>query len=275
MVAVKAIDRQRMRGNFSSHAGEYDLYAQVQKRVVARLSDSLTLDEVSAGPILDIGTGTGALAQSITNSHAGSNLPGSILLMDIAHGMTCEAHRRLPQALACDGDARSLPFSANSFPLVMSSSVYQWVERLDQAFAEVLRILQPGGRFAVALFGEQTLFELRSSHRQAIARCGSARPSHVQSFPSGDEVSQALSSAGFRGSEVASFMEQEYHADVPTLLRNLKHIGASNASSDQPRGLASRRVMQQMISLYEQNYRSEHGITASYQVIIATAQKKP
>ena len=68
-------------------------------------------------------------------------------------------------------------------------------------------------------------------------------------------------------------MEVEYHADVPDLLRQLKQIGASNASAERPKGLASRRVMQGMISLYEDQDRCEKGLPASYEVIVAIAQK--
>ena len=62
MGPVKAIDPQRMRHNFSSHATEYDLYAAVQKRVVHHLTVQLQGFDLPAGILLDIGTGTGALA---------------------------------------------------------------------------------------------------------------------------------------------------------------------------------------------------------------------
>jgi malonyl-CoA O-methyltransferase len=68
-------------------------------------------------------------------------------------------------------------------------------------------------------------------------------------------------------------MEIEYHADVPDLLRQLKQIGASNAASDRPRGLASRRVMQEMMKVYEENYRCNNGLPASYEVIVMIAEK--
>ena len=68
-------------------------------------------------------------------------------------------------------------------------------------------------------------------------------------------------------------MEVEYHSDVPDLLRQLKQIGASNAAADRPRGLASRRLMQEMIDAYETNYRCDDGVPASYEVIVVIAEK--
>jgi len=269
MVPIKAIDSKHMRGNFSNHAGDYDLYASVQKRVVELLCRKLSTFEKKSGMLLDVGTGTGALAAQILSSGARQ----SLVAMDIAHGMTLETVNRLPSVSACDGDARCLPFSDDSFATVVSSSVYQWVDCLPTAFNEVTRVLKPGGLFALALFGEKTLCELRTSHHQATIENGGNRASHVQSFPSLREVSAALNLTGLSRLELFSTMEVEYHADVPELLRQLKQIGASNAAANRPRGLASRRVMQSMMKKYEEKYRCDDGVPASYEVIIAIAEK--
>ena len=193
--------------------------------------------------------------------------------MDIAHGMTRTALARLPEARACDGDARRLPFAGETFACVVSSSVYQWVDCLPSAFAEISRVLKPGGSFALALFGEKTLHELRSSHCRAMMAHGSGRSSHVQTFPALDDVAKALEAAGLACQDLYTMMDVEYHRDVPELLKHLKQIGASNAAADRPRGLAPRRVMQSMIRLYEENYRCSFGLPASYEVIVAMARK--
>jgi len=266
---IKAIDSERVRGNFSSHAKDYDSYASVQKRVVELLNGRLTTVDLQPGLCLDIGTGTGALASAILNRVSAKQL----VVMDIAHGMTRAAALRLPEVSACDGDARQLPFANESFACVVSSSVYQWVDCLHSAFAEVARVLCPGGGFALALFGEKTLCELRSCHRQAVEDSETGRPSHVQNFPTLDEVDDAIASAGLLCDDLASGMEVEFHHDVPDLLRQLKQIGAGNATADRPRGLAPRKVMQSMIRFYEDQYRCESGLPASYEVIIAIAKK--
>jgi malonyl-CoA O-methyltransferase len=269
MVPIKAIDSGHMRGNFSNHAGDYDRYASVQKRVVELLYQKLSAYEKPPGALLDVGTGTGALAAEILRS----DVDQTLVVMDIAHGMTLEAANRLPGVSACDGDARFLPFVDDSFATVVSSSVYQWVDCLPTAFNEVNRVLKAGGLFVLALFGEKTLCELRDSHCQATAENGGNRVSHVQSFPTLNEVSVALSLGCLSCLELLSTMEVEYHDDVPELLRQLKQIGASNAAADRPRGLASRRVMQAMIKMYEEAYRCDNGLPASYEVIIAIAEK--
>ena len=269
MNPVGAIDDKCMRDNFSNHAEDYDLYALVQKRVVELLCSKITAFGPKSGALLDVGTGTGALAAEILFLDPEKQL----VVMDIAHGMTQVAAMRLPAVFACDGDAKCLPFADGAFASVVSSSVYQWVDCLPTAFAEVARVLTPGGLFAMALFGDKTLCELRASHRQAVVENNKKQHSHVQSFPTLSEVSAAVSSAGLSCRDLLNTMEVEYHSDVPDLLRQLKQIGAGNAASDRPRGLASRRVMKSMMEAYEKNYRCDTGLPASYEVIIVIAEK--
>lgn len=264
------IDTRRVRGNFSAHATSYDKYAAVQKRVVALLYEEFKKSDLQYGRYLDVGTGTGALAKEIL-----SNLPDAeMYLMDIAHGMTKAASNKLSCASGCDGDAKRLPFKDQAFRYVLSSSVYQWVDCLPKAFHEVSRVLEPSGVFAFALFGEKTLHELRSSHQAAVASADIEKQSHIQKFPSQNDIFQALNCSGLRVDTLFSSAEVEYHKDVPDLLKQLKSIGASNANDQRPKGLRSRKIMTSMIENYEQRFRCELGLPASYEIIVGIATKQ-
>lgn len=265
-----SIDTRQVRRHFSSHAEEYDRYAVVQKKVVVDLLELLQGCGKIRGPVLEVGCGTGTLSRQISNL-----LPGfPLTVSDIAHGMTRHAARTVPGIAAVDADAQDLPFMNGGFGLVLSSSVYQWVNDLPRAFAEGYRVLAPGGRFAFALFGERTLHELRESHRLAVAETGGSRPSHAQDFPAGGEVRCALVAAGFEDVLVRSVYEVERHPGVENLLRNLKRIGAQNAAGRRPLGLGSRRVTQRMIHLYRERYGREGSIPATYEVIYGMGRKK-
>lgn len=261
------VDKTRVRRHFSQHAEDYDRYAVVQKRVVDRLLERLRTANDFNGPVLEVGTGTGSLGRQFSVFH-----PHHFLVVsDLAHGMTLHAAQVMADAVALDADARNLPFRSQAFGLIISSSMYQWVNDLPGAFAESFRVLISGGRFALALFGERTLFELRNSHRRAIAEGNVHGTSHVQEFPSIVEVRDALQFAGFTDIYIEQIDEIEYHADVPTLLRNLKKIGAQNANRSGPTGFVSRQVMQRMMKIYRNEYGNGESIPATYQVIYAIA----
>lgn len=263
------LDRGAVKRNFSCSATEYDRFALVQKRVVRRLIDLLGAEGcVAGGAVLEVGTGTGMLTDRLIRSFPEVRP----VVSDLAHGMSVLAAERLPGVPALDADALALPVRDGALDMVLSSSVYQWVEDLPAAFGEAFRVLSPGGRFALALFAERTLWELRDAHRQAAQ--GAGLSSHVQEFHAESEIFQALESAGFSDIRLVSGEEVEMHPDVPSLLRALKRIGAGNAAQGRPGGLASRRVMQKMIEIYERSHRRNGSIPATYHVVYAVASRR-
>lgn len=264
-IDTEHLDRRMVRQHFSSHAAEYDRYARVQKTVVNRLVELMAQQsQPPSGLGLEVGCGTGMLSRAVGQTFPQAHL----VLSDVAHGMSLHCQKLFPQAMICDADAGALPFVDDCFDFLISTSVYQWVEDLNGAFAEIERVLRPGGQVALALFGDRTLFELRNSHRQALDR----GLSHGQSFPAQDDLRCGIAGT-LTIEQLFSENETEWHPDVPTLLRNLKKIGAQNASAHRPPGLASRRVMQRMYRCYEQEYGQDGQIPATYQVIYLLARK--
>lgn len=257
------LQQDQVRHNFSKHAAEYERYAQVQKTVAENLVACLpTICDQDR--VLEIGCGTGVLSRKLLRKHPRMNL----ILSDIAHGMSRKVAVDYPHLPVVDADAACLPFADASFDLICSSSVYQWVDNLPRAFAELHRVLRPGGRIILALFGEQTLFELRQSHAAALEN----RQSHSQDFPDLDQL-QAVTRPLLSVETLHSALEVEWHDTVPALLRSLKAIGAQNASRQRPRGLGSRRTMQRMCDSYRQVYAQKGKIPATYEVITLVASK--
>lgn len=269
MSGVPVLDRTRMRRNFSEHARDYDRYARVQKRVAGKVLELAQGTGFPAGRVLDVGTGTGELARRFRA--ASPEVP--LLVSDLAHGMTCEARRSVPGVVAFDADAHHLPLRDGSIALLLSSSVFQWVEDLEKVFSECARVLVPGGTFAFALFGARTLWQLRESFLLARERTAAQIPDYFHNYPARDAVDSALERVGFGEVTCFSEEEREYHPDVRELLISLKQIGAQNASSERPRGLFPRKVMLEMSALYGERFSDADGLPASYEVIYAVARK--
>jgi malonyl-CoA O-methyltransferase len=189
--------------------------------------------------------------------------------VDLAPGMVREAARRVPRARLAVGDAEALPFAGGSFDLVLSTSTFQWLPRLDAALAEVRRVLAPGGAFVLALFGEETLSELRSSW--AAAAPEEAAGTHR--FPSEREVGDALRAAGLAVRSLGAERRVEWHDSPRDLLRSLREIGAGNAVPGRAGGLGLRRAVLGMERTYVERHGRHGRVPATWEIVTATATR--
>ena len=268
---MSGIDRRRVQQAFCGQAGEYERHALVQQRVVDRLVGGLAAERLAPGAILDVGAGTGMLLERLHVAFPGSRLAGA----DLALGMARTAAKRWhgSGALIVCADAEHLPFRAAHFDLVVSTSTFQWLITLQQAFSEAHRVLVPGGRFRFALFGDRTLFELKDSYRQALLRIGSPQPDRTHRSFDLETVLTSLGAAGFLDCQGRVELEVEAHPDVPALLRSLKRIGAGTAAPAVGAGLGGRALMTTMMTIYQEEYGRDGLIPATYEVIYAEGTK--
>lgn len=130
--------------NFDKLAGSYDSMRGGAER--ANRSALALIPHLVAGAVLEVGIGTGAVAEGIRDS--GHDVYG----VDISEPMLQEASKRLAGCLA-RADARALPLADGCLGNVVFSHVLHLIPDLPTAIAEAVRVLRPGGRL-LALHGE-------------------------------------------------------------------------------------------------------------------------
>jgi len=267
---VNQVDKGRVRAAFSRGAAGYDGRAEVQAEVRARVLSLVAAAAPAARRVLDVGCGTGRLLADL--AHPDRARPGLRTAgIDLAPGMCAAARAAAPSAAVSAADAEALPFRDGAFDLVLSTSTFQWLERLGPAVRECARVLAPGGRLLVALFAERTLHELRTAWRAAAA---GRLPDRTHRFFTPGEVGEALAAAGLRDVEVHEAERVEHHADARALLRTLKAIGAQNAAPGAgTAGLAGRRVTLEMLRRYDATHGGPLGVPATWHVVYALASR--
>lgn len=118
------------------------------------------LDRLKPQPgerILDIGCGTGRLTSEIRDRAPGA----SVVAIDRSASMLREAHQRFAdRATYIHADATALPFTT-AFDAVFSTATFHWVLDHDRLFAEIHRVLLPGGRLVAQAGGGPNLARLR------------------------------------------------------------------------------------------------------------------
>lgn len=261
------LDKARIRAAFDRAATRYDEAAVLQAEVRSRMLERLDLVRLAPTLILDIGAGTGHGVRALMQRYKKAR----VIAMDLAFNMLLQTRRRnaswLPWQraphLVC-GDAERLPFQDGCVDLIFSNLTVQWCNDLDQALAEFRRVLKPGGLLMFTTFGPDTLKELRQSWRAVDGY------NHVNSFLDMHDIGDALMRArlGEPVMDVENFTLT--YPDVYRLMRDLKTIGAHNATAGRAHGLTGKSALRALESAYE-HHRRDGLLPASYEVVYGHA----
>jgi ubiquinone/menaquinone biosynthesis C-methylase UbiE len=99
--------------------------------------------------VLDVACGTGVLARAVAD-RVGS--AGSVAGVDVNDGMLAVARRKAPAIAWKQASAEALPFDNDSFDAVVSQFGLMFFADRCAALKEMLRVVRPGGRLAVAVW---------------------------------------------------------------------------------------------------------------------------
>jgi SAM-dependent methyltransferase len=138
------------------------------ERVAAELADRLSTVLRRFELVLDLGTPGDAVRAALR----GSDSVGSIVAADVFA-------RDKPFVVA---DEEALPFGGGTIDLVVSALALQFVNDLPGVFLQIRRALKPDGLFLAALFGGDTLTELRQSFAAAESEIEGGASPHVAPF---------------------------------------------------------------------------------------------
>lgn len=133
------------------------------------------LDEVTrlvagAGLVLDIGIGTGNLAQRITLING-----SAVIGVDQSREMLLRAREKLPQAELLEGNFLALPLGERAVDAVVTTYALHHLNEDHKrlAVAEMVRVLKPGGKIVIGdnMFQSQAA---REAEHQRLLQAGQA-----------------------------------------------------------------------------------------------------
>jgi SAM-dependent methyltransferase len=245
----------------AARSGAVDfLHAEVAERLLDRL-DFL-------GPIfptvLDLGARNGALGAKLM-PRPGTGLviaaEPSVALLTKATGLRAAA------------DPEFVPFRDASFDLVASVLALHWTADLPGALVQLRRTLKPGGLLLAAMFGGQTLVELRTALFEAeLAEEGGVSPRVSPAIELSDAAG-LLQRAGFAMPVADAETITVAYPDMLALMRDLRGMGETNALAQRRRGGLRRATLARAAAIYAERFAEPTGgIRATFEILFLTGR---
>lgn len=269
---ISNLDRSSL--NEDAHVYDY-LKDHVAKDVCDRMDD-LKLE--SKQLIFNMGSCSALVAKNIN-----PNKVDAFIQADISRESLKRCKRligMLPPAfpiqyLLCDEE--SIPLTANSVDIVVSCLNLHWVNDLVSNFKQVRDILRDDKPFIGAMFGGDTLYELRSSLQMAEMERLSGYSSHIAPKTTGQDIARLLQRTGFKLITVDISDVKINYPSMFELMFDLQGMGENNSSLLGSNHM-HRDVLKAAASIYQTLYGKEDpekGVPATFQVIHFIGWKNP
>lgn len=201
-----------------------------------------------------------------------SRPPSFALLQDTAAIWVKSILRyRLAQYGTVVADEEALPFASDSFDLITSVLSLHAVNDLPGALVQIRRTLKPGGLFMAALFGGETLRELRESLGAAESEVLGGGTPRVSPFADVRDLGALLQRAGFAGPVSDVERTTVRYRDFFALASDLQALGETNVLQQRSRKFLRRGVLECAIAHYRRHHSDEDGrLRATFDIVYLT-----
>lgn len=247
---------QSVRSRFAKAAWQYSQSAHLQRDCAYMLAKRIQQDFKTVPAWLDLGAGTGFMAQEL-----GAQFANNSVALDLALPMLQQARGDYQHAVCAD--LTRAPFATGSFDVISANLVLQWAF-LPAALLSVHRLLKPHGRFYLCVPLAGSLREIATLwQRQNL-------PAPINALYDLAYWQQQLKNAGFKVSASHSETRQLYYADARAALGSLKQIGAQHRTDKSV--WLSKAAYKQILQEYQQ-HKTSQGVPLSYHIGSLTADK--
>ncbi len=269
---LMVFDRALLRRRRTRAAAAWRQHDFLKQQIAASLAERLDDIRRPFPRLLDLGSHAGEVVAALAG-RAGSELTVTADLTP--------AFQRSP-GLRVVADEEMLPFAPHSFDLITSALSLHAVNDLPGALLQIRQTLKPDGLFLGALFGGETLTELRQCLLQAESEIEGGASPRVFPFADLRDAAGLLQRAGFALPVADIDRLTVSYADPFALMRELRGMGESNILYARRRTPLRRATLLRAAEIYRQRFAAADGrVAASFQIIYLHAwaahasQQKP
>ncbi len=253
---ILIFDRNRLRHNRKRCAAKLKEHDFLLNWVNTQLLESLSNIKKDFPLTLQLGS-----------KNDSKTLHASQKIKDVIH-IDLTADIMTPDTLRVIADEEMLPFTENSFDLVISNLDLHSVNDLPNTLIQINHILKPDGLFLAALLGGKTLCELRESLIQTeLSLKGGASP-RIFPFADKQQMSGLLQHAGFALPVVDSDVVTVTYEDMFKLMHDLRGMGEGNIIQKRNKINPGKQFFIDAAGYYHEHFSEKDGrLPASFEII--------
>ena len=179
-------------------------------------------------------------------------------------------------------DTETLDLKQSTHDLVIHALSLHWANDPVGQLIQAKRALKPDGLFLAALFGGQTLYELRATLAEAEIEASGGISPRIAPMAEIRELGALLQRAGFALPVADSLITNVTYENAFKLMRDVRSMGEGNAMVGRQKSFCRRNLMQGAADRYAVAFPApENRITATFEVIYLSgwapddSQQKP
>lgn len=242
---------------FDRVAKSYLPEAHIQKEAALKLISLLELSP-NKPLVLDLGSGPGTLLH-------GDICYTNTIFYDLSYNMLAVAREKSPANRAVLGNAESLPFADNSFDIVISNLMIQWLENKYLSFTEICRVLKPSGRLVFTTLVKPSLHQLIEAWSFDV-------DSHVLEFLDFGEYVSLCQDAGLEVEQRDEWSLSLTFKNFTMLMQHFKQTGTASINKNHS-GLRGKAKINQFMANYPRAHPELVGVPLSYCYGLISARK--
>lgn len=178
--------------------------------------------------------------------------------------------------IGCDQviDLEALGLAPDQYELMLTALGLHWVNDLPGTLVQIRQALKPDGLFIGAMFGGETLTELRQSLMAAEIEVRGGYGPRIAPFVEGADMIDLMKRAGFAMPVVDHDRVKVTYDNPIKLMHDLRAMGESNILVDRPRTGLNKAILAKLFAHYFEHFTDDEGrIVATFEIITLSGWK--
>uniref|UniRef100_A0A915HNS2 Arginine-hydroxylase NDUFAF5, mitochondrial n=1 Tax=Romanomermis culicivorax TaxID=13658 RepID=A0A915HNS2_ROMCU len=261
---TQVFDRRLKRLQRDKSAENFDAFDYLRNEVAYRLADRIYDVKKFSDLAVDFGCGNGLVAPHIFKENI-----GAFVQLDVSEKMIQKSKKsaEIPTiSLVADEEVAPAMFKNESIDLALSCLSMHWINDLPGFFKRVYSALKPDGAFIGAMFGCNTLYELRCSLQLAEMERMGGVSSHISPFAETTDIGSLMNRAGFKMLTLDVDDICVKYSSIYKLMYDLQGMAENSCSLHRSKHL-NRDVLDAASAIYKAMYSEDEFVRATFQVI--------